>query len=130
MGQSAERRKVVSEADIAGFAAVTGDFNPMHMDEAYAAKTPFGGRIAHGMLSAAYISAGLANDLPGAGTIYLSQTLKFIRPVRIGDEVITKLVVQAIDLEKGRVTLETTCTVAGKAVVAGEAVVMAPRRGG
>src|SRR5271170_4522447 len=87
VGQSAARTRTVTEADIVAFAAVTGDENPVHMDEAYAAATPFKGRIAHGMLSAGYISAVLGVDLPGPGAIYLSQSLRFRRPVRIGDEV-------------------------------------------
>jgi 3-hydroxybutyryl-CoA dehydratase len=129
LGLSAERSHVVSEADIAAFAEVSGDFNPVHMDEAFAQTTQFKGRIAHGMLSAAYISALLAGELPGPGAIYMSQSLRFRRPVRIGDEVTTKITVTAIDSEKARVTLETVCTVAGKAVLEGEALVMAPRRG-
>ena len=128
LGLSAERSHVVSEADIAAFAEVSGDFNPVHMDEAFAQTTQFKGRIAHGMLSAAYISALLAGELPGPGAVYMSQSLRFRRPVRIGDEVVTKVTVTAIDAEKARVTLETVCTVAGKAVLEGEALVMAPRR--
>jgi 3-hydroxybutyryl-CoA dehydratase len=130
VGQSASRARTVSEADIAAFAAVTGDENPVHLDEAYAATTPFKGRIAHGMLSAGYISAVLGVDLPGPGAIYLSQTLRFRRPVHIGDEVVAQVTVSAIDAEKARVTLQTVCSVAGKTVVDGEAVVMVSRRGG
>ncbi len=129
MGQSARRSRIVTEADIQAFAAVTGDENPVHMDEAYAAATPFKGRIAHGMLSAGYISAVLGVDLPGPGAIYLSQSLRFRRPVRIGDTVEAKVTVAAIDPEKARVTLETVCSVGGKPVVEGEAVVMVSRRG-
>ncbi len=130
LGLSAERSHVVTEADITAFAEVSGDFNPVHMDEAFAQTTPFKGRIAHGMLSAAYISALLAGELPGPGAVYMSQSLRFRRPVRIGDEVTTKITVTAIDAEKARVTLDTVCTVAGKAVLEGEAMVMAPRRAG
>jgi 3-hydroxybutyryl-CoA dehydratase len=129
LGLSAERAHVVTEADITAFAELSGDFNPVHMDEAFAATTPFGGRIAHGMLSAAYISALIASELPGAGTIYLSQSLRFRRPVRIGDEVVSRIEVTAIDAEKARVTLATVCSVDGKPVLEGEALVMAPRRG-
>jgi len=129
IGQRAERRRVVTAADIAAFAAVTGDTNPVHLDEAYAATTRFGGRIAHGMLSASYISAVLGTELPGPGAIYVSQTLNFRRPVRIGDEVTAEVKVATIDEQRGRVTLETRCTVAGKTVTEGEAVVIAPRRG-
>ena len=128
VGQTAERRRRVREADIAAFAAVTGDDNPLHLDEAYAATTSFKGRIAHGMLSAGYISAVLGTQLPGPGAIYVSQSLNFRRPVRIGDEVTAEVKVAAIDAARGRVTLETACVVAGKTVVEGEAVVMVPRR--
>lgn len=128
LGQSAEIVRTVGAADIEAFAAVSGDVNPLHLDEAYAKTTPFGERIAHGMLSAAYISAVLGTRLPGPGAIYLNQTLRFRRPVKIGDEVTARVTVEALDAEKGRVTLATVCLVAGKAVVDGEAVVMVPRR--
>ena len=129
LGLSAERAHVVTEADITAFAEVSGDFNPVLMDEAFAATTAFKGRIAHGMLSAAWLSALIAGDLPGPGTIYMSQSLRFRRPVRIGDEVVSRVEVTAIDTEKARVTLVTVCRVAGKDVLEGEALVMAPRRG-
>jgi 3-hydroxybutyryl-CoA dehydratase len=128
LGQSAEISHVVTDADIRTFAAVSGDNNPVHLDEAYAAATPFKTRIAHGMLSAGYISAVLGTRLPGPGAIYISQTMNFKRPVRIGDEVITRVTVSAIDAERARVSLATVCEVAGKAVVEGEAVVMVPRK--
>lgn len=128
VGESAEHRRVVTAADIDAFAAVTGDDNPVHLDEAYAATTSFGGRIAHGMLSAGYISAVLGTQLPGPGAIYVSQTLNFRRPVRIGDEVTAQVTVAAIDERRGRVTFSTACIVAGKTVVEGEAVVIAPKR--
>jgi 3-hydroxybutyryl-CoA dehydratase len=130
VGQSAERTHVVTEADIAAFAELSGDFNPVHMDEAFAKTTRFEGRIAHGMLSATYISAVLGESLPGHGAIYVSQALRFRRPVRIGDEVTTKVTVTALDAEKARVSLDTVCEVAGKAVIEGEAVLMVSRRGG
>ena len=128
IGQTAELQHTVTDADIRAFAAVSGDDNPVHLDEAYAATTPFKTRIAHGMLSAGYISAVLGTRLPGPGAIYLSQTMNFRRPVRIGDEVLTRATVSAIDAERARVTLATVCEVGGKAVVEGEAVVMVPRR--
>ena len=128
VGQTAELAHTVTDGDIRAFAAVSGDDNPVHLDDAYAAATPFKTRIAHGMLSAGYISAVLGTRLPGPGAIYISQTMNFKRPVRIGDEVITRATVSAIDSEKARVTLATVCEVAGKAVVEGEAVVMVPRR--
>jgi 3-hydroxybutyryl-CoA dehydratase len=129
IGQSEEMTYTVDEAAIVKFAEVSGDDNPVHLDEDYAAKTQFGGRIAHGMLSASYISAVIGTRLPGHGSIYLSQSLRFRRPVKIGDEVIAKATVSELDAERGRVTLATVCTVAGKAVIEGEAVVMAPRKG-
>ena len=126
IGRTVSHTRTVTEADIQGFADVSGDHNPVHLDEAYAATTPFKGRIAHGMLSAAWISALLAGELPGPGSIYLSQTLSFKRPVRIGDEVVVTLTVASTDPAKNRVTLSTACTVNGKAVVEGEATVLAP----
>ena len=128
VGQSAERVHAVTEADIEAFAAVSGDANPLHLDEAYAAATSFKGRIAHGMLGASYLSAVLGNDLPGPGSVYLSQTLRFRRPIRIGDVVTARVRIVAIDAEKARVKLETLCLVEGKAAVDGEAVVLVARR--
>ena len=129
VGASAEMSRQVSAADIEAFAEVSGDVNPVHLDAAYAATTPFGERIAHGMLSAAYISAVLGTKLPGPGAIYLSQSLRFRRPVKIGDLVTARATVTALDEQKGRVTLETVCIVDGKTVADGEALVIAPRRG-
>jgi len=128
IGASAERAHTVTEADIQAFADVSGDHNPVHLDAAYAETTMFKGRIAHGMLSAAYISATIAGELPGPGAVYISQSLSFRRPVRIGDKVVTRVTVVAIDEEKARVTLKTECLVETKAVVEGEAVVMVPRK--
>ena len=128
-GQSAETTHVVGAGDIEAFAAVSGDVNPVHMDEAYAKTTTFGGRIAHGMLSAAYISAVLGNQLPGPGAIYLSQSLRFRRPVKIGDAVTARVTVKSLDAEKSHVVFETACIVNGKTVLDGEALILAPRRG-
>jgi len=128
VGQTAERVRTVGEADLVAFAAVTGDNNPVHLDAAYAATTSFGERIAHGMLSAGYISAVLGTTLPGPGAIYLSQTLAFKRPVRIGDAVTARVTVTQIDEPRARVTFATACLVKGKTVVDGEAVVMVPRK--
>ena len=128
VGQSAELVRTVGEADIVAFAQVTGDTNPVHLDADYAATTSFGERIAHGMLSAGYISAVLGTTLPGPGAIYLSQTLKFKRPVKIGDEVTAVVTISEINEAKAQVTLATVCKVGGKAVVDGEAVVMVPRK--
>jgi 3-hydroxybutyryl-CoA dehydratase len=130
VGQSAELTRTVQADDLTAFAAVTGDDNPVHLDEQFAKTTSFGGRIAHGMLSAGYISAVIGTKLPGSGAIYLEQTLRFRRPVRIGDEVTARAEVTAVDVERARITLSTTCRVAGKVVVEGEAKVMVPRRAG
>jgi 3-hydroxybutyryl-CoA dehydratase len=128
IGQSAETTNIVGAADVEAFAAVSGDTNPVHLDEAYAMTTPFQGRIAHGMLSGAYISAMLGTKLPGPGAIYLTQSLRFRRPVKIGDPVVTRVTVQALDERRAHATLTTICQVDGKTVVDGEAVVMVPRR--
>ncbi len=128
LGQSAELVRTVGEADIEAFAAVTGDNNPIHLDADYAATTSFGQRIAHGMLSAGYISAVLGASLPGPGAVYLSQSLRFKRPVKIGDAVTARATVTEINAAKGWVTLATVCLVNNKAVVEGEAVVLVQRK--
>ena len=128
VGQSAVYARTVTEADILMFAGVSGDYNPVHINEELAASTMFGGRIAHGMLSAGFISAVLANKLPGPGTIYLSQTLKFKAPVRPGDTVTTTVTVREVNVPKNRVVLDTVCTVAGKVVIEGECQMMPPVR--
>jgi len=125
VGQAAEMAKTVTEADIALFAGVTGDFNPVHIDAVEAGKSRFGERIAHGMLSAGFISAVLGTRLPGTGSIYLSQSLRFTKPVRIGDTVTTRVEVLEVIATKRRVRLATTCrNQNGETVVEGEAVVM------
>lgn len=128
VGQSAEMSRVVGAADIEAFAEVSGDNNPVHLDEAYARATAFGERIAHGMLGASYISAILGTRLPGPGAIYLSQNLRFRRPVKIGDLVVARATITELDEAKGRATLATVCEVGGKSVIEGEAVVIVPRR--
>jgi 3-hydroxybutyryl-CoA dehydratase len=128
IGHSAELTRTVTAADIETFAEVTGDTNPLHLDDAYAATTPFGQRIAHGMLTASYISAVLGTQLSGPGSIYVSQSLRFRRPVKIGDVVTATATITDIDLVRARVTLETKCVVAGKTVIDGEATVIAHRR--
>jgi len=130
VGQSAELTRTVDEAAIVQFAEVTGDNNPVHLDEAYAATTAFKTRIAHGMLSAGYISAVIGTKLPGPGAIYMSQQLSFRRPVKIGDAVTARATITAIDAEKARVTIETVCEVGGKPVLTGEALIMVPRKNG
>ena len=129
VGDSAGMTRTVTDAVIQAFAEVSSDSNPVHLDQAYAEGTMFKGRIAHGMLSGAYVSAVIGMQLPGPGTIYLSQSLRFRRPVRLGDVVDVRVTVEALDPARGEVTLSTICEVAGKRVVEGEAVVLAPRRG-
>ena len=128
VGDTAQIARTVGDHDIAAFAAVSGDINPVHLDEAYAKTTSFGERIAHGMLTGAYISAVLGTKLPGPGSIYLSQSLRFRRPVKIGDEVTAKVTVKDLDQTRGRATFETVCEVAGKVVAEGEALIMVPRK--
>lgn len=127
-GMTASIAKTVTETDIILFAGISTDINPAHLDEEYAKNTMFGGRIAHGMLSAGFISAVLANHLPGPGTIYMSQTLKFKAPVRPGDTVRATVTVKEVNVAKNRVTLDTVCTVAGKTVIEGECMMMPPVR--
>lgn len=124
IGKTAEFSKTITEADVMTFAEVTGDFNPVHVDEAAAVKTRFGGRIAHGMLSAGLVSAAIGNKLPGPGSIYLGQTLRFTLPVRIGDTITATIAVTEI-LSKRRVKLSTICTNQNaEKVLDGEATVM------
>ena len=126
VGQTASLGKTVTEADILLFAAVSLDTNPVHMDAITAKASPFGERIAHGMLSAGLISAVLGTRMPGPGTIYMSQTLRFRAPVRIGDTVVATVVITAINADKRRVTLATTCMVGQTLVIEGEALVQVP----
>jgi 3-hydroxybutyryl-CoA dehydratase len=127
-GMSAVFTKTVTEADIVLFAGISGDTNPVHLDEQFAKGTMFKGRIAHGMLTAAFISAVLGAKLPGPGSIYLSQSLKFKAPVRIGDTVRAKVVATTIDKEKGRCTFATTAYVGDTLVLEGEAQILVPKR--
>lgn len=128
IGMTRSLRKTVADRDIALFAEVSTDRNPVHLDEAYAQQTIFEGRIAHGMLTAALISAVIGEQLPGHGAVYLGQSLKFMAPVRPGDCVEAVVKVTAIDHAKRRVTLETHCTVGNTVVLKGEALVLAPSR--
>ena len=126
IGMIRSLQKRVTDADIAMFATVTTDHNPVHLDESYAQDTIFGGRIAHGMLTAGLISAVIGEQLPGHGAVYLGQSLRFLAPVRPGDMVLAEVEVTAIDHAKRRVTLDTRCLVDGKKVLVGEALVLAP----
>jgi len=120
--------KEITDRDIEMFAEVSTDRNPVHLDDAYANDTIFEGRIAHGMLTAGLISAVIGEQLPGHGTVYLGQTLKFMAPVRPGDMVRAEVEVKEIDHSRRRVTLETRCAVGDTIVLKGEAVVLAPSR--
>jgi len=128
IGDSAEFSKTVSETDIYQFAGITGDFNPAHMNEEYAKKTFFKTRIAHGMLSAGFISTAIGNKLPGTGSIYVKQDLRFLAPVRIGDTITARVEVIEIMDGKNRVRLKTVCVnQEGTQVLDGEAVVSPPK---
>lgn len=128
IGDSAEFSKTVSETDIYQFAGITGDFNPAHMNEEYAKKTFFKTRIAHGMLSAGFISTAIGNKLPGTGSIYVKQDLRFLAPVRIGDTITARVEVIEIMDRKNRVRLKTVCVnQEGTQVLDGEAVVSPPK---
>ncbi len=127
-GMSAEIGRTVTDADILMFAGISGDTNPVHLDAEYAAQTQFQTRIAHGMLSAAFISAVAGTKLPGPGAIYMSQTLRFRAPVRVGDTVVARVTVKEVMPEKRRVLTETVCTVGDTVVVEGEALFYLPPR--
>ncbi len=126
IGMKRHLRKQVTDRDIELFAEVSTDHNPVHLDDDYAQDTIFEGRIAHGMLTAGLISAVIGEQLPGHGTVYLGQSLKFLAPVRPGDMVNAEVEVIGIDYAKRRVQLDTRCLVDGKPVLKGEALVLAP----
>jgi 3-hydroxybutyryl-CoA dehydratase len=128
VGQKASFGKTITEADIVLFAAVTGDTNPMHLNAEYAEDSIFGERIAHGMLAAGLITKVMGTQLPGPGTIYLPQSLRFRKPVRIGDTVTATVEITALNAEKHRATLMTICAVKGEPVLEGEALVAVPSR--
>jgi 3-hydroxybutyryl-CoA dehydratase len=126
IGDSASLSKTIAEADVQAFADVTGDHNPLHLDEEFARSTRFGRRIAHGMLSASLISSAIASKLPGPGSIYLSQTLKFVTPVYPGDTITARITVISIREDKPILSLETICeNQRAEVVVKGEATVLA-----
>jgi 3-hydroxybutyryl-CoA dehydratase len=128
VGMRESHAKTVKSSDVVGFAEITGDRNPIHLSEHFAAKTPFKGRIAHGLYTASLISAVIGTRLPGPGAIYISQTLKFLAPVKIGDTV--DAMVEVVELIEGkqRAKLGCTCKVGATVVLEGEAVVKIPRR--
>ncbi|HEX3974168.1 MAG TPA: MaoC family dehydratase [Stellaceae bacterium] len=127
-GMSAIYERTVTVADIEAFAAVSGDHNPVHLDDAYAKTTMFKGRIAHGMLGASFISTAIASKLPGPGSIYLAQSLSFKAPVRPGDKVETVITVSEVIADKKRVVLKTQCRVGATVVIDGEATVLVPAK--
>jgi 3-hydroxybutyryl-CoA dehydratase len=127
IGLTSEWRKTVTETDVVLYAGITGDFNPVHVDAIAAAAGPFGGRIAHGMLTAGFISAAMANGVPGPGAVYLSQALAFRLPVHIGDTVTARVTVVEIKARTRRVRLATQClNQRGEVVLDGEAMVLLP----
>jgi 3-hydroxybutyryl-CoA dehydratase len=128
VGMTERLTKTVSSADVVGFAEVTGDRNPIHLSEHFAAKTPFGTRIAHGLYTASLISAVLGTRLPGPGAIYVSQTLNFRAPVKIGDTVEVSVAVAELFPERQRARLTCTCMVTHEVVLDGEALVKVPSR--
>ena len=128
VGMEASYAKTITNEDVLAFAELSGDTNPVHLDDAYAAGTMFKKRIAHGFLTASLFSTVLGTKLPGPGCIYLSQSLKFRAPVMIGDEVVAMGKIVSLDPEKGRAALTMQATVNGKCVLDGEAVMMVPRR--
>lgn len=125
IGDSASLSKMITEADVQAFADVTGDHNPVHLDEEFAKTTRFGRRIAHGMLGASLISSAIANQLPGPGSVYLGQTLKFVSPVYPGDTITARITVTTVREDKPIISLETICENQNKEVVIkGEATVL------
>ena len=127
-GMTALYAKTVTDADVVLFAGISGDVNPVHLNQEFADRTMFRGRIAYGMLTASFISTVIGTKLPGPGCIYVSQNLKFKAPVRVGDTVNARVTVTSVDEVRGRIAVETTCTVGNTVVIAGEAVLMVPRR--
>ncbi len=127
-GMSEVFSKTITEADLLMFAGVSGDTNPIHLDEEFASSTMFESRIAHGMLTASLVSTVLGTKLPGPGCVYVSQSIKFLAPVRIGDTVVARASVGELQTARRRVTMTTICTVGEKKVLDGEAVLMVPIR--
>jgi 3-hydroxybutyryl-CoA dehydratase len=128
VGQSASYERAISEADVREFALMSGDFNPVHLDEAYAQNTRFKGRIVHGMLPVTFVSTVLGTRLPGAGCIFMGASFRFKAPVRIGDTVVATCTVREINAPKSRVTFDCACSVGDTVVVEGEALVKVPSR--
>ena len=128
VGMQATVSRTITETDLRNFSGVSGDTNPMHLNEEFARETPFGGCIVHGMLSASLISAVIGTKLPGPGCIYMSQTLKFLAPVRVGDTVYAVATIRELIPEKKRVIIDTKCLVKDTVVIDGEALIKVPSR--
>ena len=128
VGQSASYERAISDADVREFALMSGDFNPVHLDEAYAQTTRFKGRIVHGMLPVTFVSTVLGTKLPGAGAIFMGASFRFKAPVRIGDTVVATCTVKEINAPKGRVSFDCVCSVGDTVVVEGDALVKVPSR--
>lgn len=126
IGMTASYSQTITDADAKNFAGISGDRNPVHLDEIYAANSRFKKRIAHGLLSASFFSALFGTKLPGEGCVYASQTLEFKRPIYLGDTVTASVTVLSVDLAKKRVVFETKCTVAGKVAITGQAEIFIP----
>ena len=129
VGMTAIYSRTVTESDIVLFCGISGDTNPIHLDREYAARTQFGGTIAHGMLSASFISTVIGTKLPGPGAIYVSQNCRFKAPVRAGDTVRARVTITEVNMERRRIKLETTCRVGDTVVIDGDAEVLVPSRG-
>ena len=128
VGMSALHAKTITDADVVMFAGVSGDTNPVHMNEQFGATTMFKGRIAHGMLSASLLSTVFGTKLPGPGAIYVAQNLRFKAPVRVGDTVVARCTIREIVADKRRVVFDCVCTVDGKPVIEGDATLMVSRK--
>jgi 3-hydroxybutyryl-CoA dehydratase len=128
VGMSAVHAKTITDADVVMFAGVSGDTNPVHMNEQFGATTMFKGRIAHGMLSASLLSTVFGTKLPGPGAIYVAQNLRFKAPVRVGDTVVARCTIREIVADKRRVVFDCVCTVDGKPVIEGDATLMVSRK--
>ena len=126
VGMAVSYSQTVTDADIKAFAGISGDINPVHMDQEYASESQFGNRIAHGLMSASYFSALFGTKLPGPGCVYVEQNLKFLRPVFIGDTVTASVYVTEVDKNKRRVFFKTVCEVSGKKVIMGKAEIYVP----
>ena len=128
VGMAESYSQIITDADIMAYAGISGDKNPVHLDEDYASKSRYKKRIAHGMFSASFFSAIFGTKLPGTGCVYVSQSLEFKRPVYMDDTVVATVVVTAVDREKGRVFFDTVCKVKSKVVINGKAEIFIPRK--